>query len=493
MTSPVVKRATVGLYRILDASTLGGLDEATLRERMRLIAANEPEKTEVVRHWIVGRFDDDATRQMCTELLDELGLRWIDAGDGARDCRISPTGAFVPDPKLFGFVDVHAEQSQAWLLLWPWDSALPMQAERDLLTDIARLNSDSVHRAFLRQGAPEAQGTQEPDFAWRGTTLPVWPRELVAERAVRATEEPGSRGRRAGWALEATSLDKLKAPERESDDTPTFHFGICLRARDCSRDWSVTCSNLERTLENLSRQRSGAFRVWIAVHELPDVRTFGLDVEYVIVDFDPPVGPDGKFGNDKGRKRKILGRTLKARVKEGFYYMQLDADDLLDISLVQAVLADDNRRGYRIESGYIFDFEQRVAARCNADTVPFWRQCGSSAVLYMEPADLAEDGEGESYFEQQRRHEQFAIVAEQRGRPLASWSDDMALYLVNHGENHWSTYRYEAGSRADSKSKFVHRHRLVAPAEIDMLSLRYPELVDETGDVKESDREMMTS
>ncbi len=483
--------ARVVLYRILDESTLDGVETHSIIETLNAVLTSDATSSQVPRHWVVGRFGSDALHDACIDALDQAGARWIEAGESAERCTVTESGRFVPDPRLLRLLDVHADSGPQWLMPWPWHCALPASAERDLLQDLENPVGRDVRFAFLRRHDGGAEGTQEPDFAYAGMLLPVLAREGIAECSL--VDVDASMSRRAGWALAGASLDKLRAGGAESFPAPAFHIGICLRAKACTHDWPLTCRNLERTLENLSRQRGKTFRVWIAVHERPEIRTFGLDIEYVVVDFPPPIREDGTFGNDKRRKRNAIGDALRAFATSGFYYLQLDADDLIDVSLVQATLVDDNRRGYLIQSGYIYDMQQRRAARCDDATVPFWRQCGSSAVLYFEPDDLRRGEDDESYFERQRFHEQFASLAEQRGRELAPWVDDMALYLVNHGENHWSAYRYEAEGRADSKSKFVHRHRLVAKAEIEMLSLRYPELGRGATRADEPDREVTTS
>ncbi|MGM8850983.1 hypothetical protein ACS8E6_10795 [Salinicola halophyticus] len=508
---PAASQSVAVLYRVLDQSTLGGLTGAGALERLHHLLDNEPGETRIARDWVMGRFEDRTLRTAFIACLEQHGVRWIDAGDSAARCGThhvandaahrdnSTAGRFVPDAKLLGFLDAHADRAFEWLMIWPWDCALPAVAERDLLLDLAQSSHDGLHLSLLRRSVAGAAGSQEPDFAWSGMMLPVLPRRLGDETLVSVMTDTSVAGHRAGWALESTSVAHLHSPsdvhsaEIGRAETSSFHFGICLRAKACSQNWALTCQNLERTLENLARQRSRDFRVWIAVHERPEIRTFGLDVEYVVVDFEPPVRADGTFGNDKRRKRNAIGEALKAQARNGFYYMQLDADDLLDPSLVLAVTSDDNRRGYLIENGYIFDYEKRAVARCSEETVPFWHQCGSSAVLFFEPDDFNRDGEDESYFERQRMHEQFAALAQIKGKPLTSWVDDMALYLVNHGENQWSNYRHENDGRANSKSKFVHRYKLESPAALDIFALRYPELDRREVAVDGTDREVRTS
>ena len=471
------------LYRVLDSSLLASISVADFIARLSRIIGAEQQQGVTGRVWMVGHFMHETWRAEVIACLERHHASWIEVGENASECKFSENGLFLPDQRLLSFAEDMNADTANWIMVWPWYCGLPAYAEQDLLIDLHLTDHLGRHEALLRESSMDSASCQELGFVWSGKTLAIFPREYNGETQSLWSETPGV-GRRAGWALDirdiGNSYQQCPSSPRfhEQSETPEFHFGICLRSRACTHDWPLICQNLERTLYNLSRQRCRNFRVWIAVHERPDIETFDLNVEFVIVEFAPPVRADGTFGNDKRRKRNAIGCALKEHVENGFYYMQLDADDLLDISLVQCVIEDDNRNGYLIEKGYIFDHSHNIAARCDENSVPFWQQCGSCAVLYFEPDDFLH-GEGEeSYFERQRFHEYFLELSREKGRIMTHWVDEAALYLVNHGENQWSNYRHEDHhKRANSKIKFVHRHQMQTPADMHGLFLRYPELV----------------
>ncbi|WP_438766463.1 hypothetical protein [Kushneria sp. TE3] len=238
-----------------------------------------------------------------------------------------------------------------------------------------------------------------------------------------------------------------------------FYFGIPLRAKACSQNWTMVCNNLEQTLLSLARQSRADFRVLVACHERPEVDTFGLDVEFIIAETPPPapdaVNSKGEPVNDKPMKKALVGVALARQVDQPFYYMHLDADDLIHPELVATTLADDNRCGYLIDKGIIFDRLNHRFALCCPERLAFWKHCGSCAVVYITPDELpASIKDKRCYFMQFQRHKEYADLAEQHGRPLTAYDDYMAVYMVNHGENDYTAYR----NRGEGKENYVRKY-----------------------------------
>ncbi|MGM8850552.1 glycosyltransferase family A protein [Salinicola halophyticus] len=256
---------------------------------------------------------------------------------------------------------------------------------------------------------------------------------------------------------------------------PRFYFGIPLRSRQASFDWPLVCRNLERTLLSLKHQTCGDFGILVACHEIPDVDTFDLDIEFIVADFDPPpaVDDEGRPGNDKPKKKRMVGLAMKARMADDGYYLQLDADDLIHPDLVNFTLADDNRRGYLIERGYMFDCCTGQFGQMDQEHSPFWRHCGSCAVVYFTKADMPDHlMDNRCYFNQFKRHREYVDIAAARGQPLVPYPEPMAIYLINHGENDISMYRGKKGV----KSEYVRRSLVEDPDEISKLVADYPQL-----------------
>ncbi|WP_457807658.1 alginate lyase family protein [Kushneria sp. EE4] len=256
-----------------------------------------------------------------------------------------------------------------------------------------------------------------------------------------------------------------------------FYFGIPVRSKACTNNWEVICTNLERTLLNLSRQENKNFKVLIAVHEIPSIRTFDLDVEFLIADFAPPINSDGTFGNDKGPKKRMISMALSEQTQAPFYYMPLDADDLVHPSLVHQVLEDDNKRGYLIARGYIFNQATSSLTPCDESNTEYWKHCGSCAVFHLEHSDLPMSRmSSDAYIFTLKRHTEFPELAEQHGKPLEKFSDYMGIYIINHGENNRLVYR----GGWNNKDEFTDRFHIRSEAEAAAIFQDYPELVIET-------------
>ena len=108
--------------------------------------------------------------------------------------------------------------------------------------------------------------------------------------------------------------------------------------------------------------------------------------------------------------------------------MQFDADDILHPKFVEHVLADNNGRGYLIDTGYFIALaEQRVVALDNFNAF-----CGSCAAVYV---DFRTHKTYTKFLSQHRSHTQIAAYCTLYERPLSAVPFKAALYLTGHGEN----------------------------------------------------------
>lgn len=249
-------------------------------------------------------------------------------------------------------------------------------------------------------------------------------------------------------------------------DVPTFVFGISLASEKASSDWPRTVQLLGRTLRSVLNQTDGRWRAIVCGHERPDLPE--LDdprVMFVVANVDPP--KDAKnFRKDKMWKRRLIGSIL--RDLGGGYFCPLDADDLVHKSLVEHVLADDNRRGYNIGTGYAEDFANgRLAPVPGVWAAPFDRVCGTSAVLYFSPDELPLDGQLDPalYFNLFQSHAYWPVVAEECGRPLDPVPFPGAVYVVNHSQN-LSFGLQRAGGRTANIIAAIERHALGDGADV---------------------------
>ncbi|MCD9027308.1 FkbM family methyltransferase [Luteimonas sp. BDR2-5] len=279
-------------------------------------------------------------------------------------------------------------------------------------------------------------------------------------------------GRRRFWAPDGALDDNLPGNSGEvslgqqypglvdNKDASLFVFGISLAGKQSDEGWARTQFILARTLRSLLNQSDPRFRVVICGHERPDLPA--LDdprVIFMTADIPKPKG-SSQYRDDKMWKRRLIGAAL--RNLGGGYFFPLDADDLVHRDLVHHVLADDNRRGYNIDRGYVEDFAGgRIAPVPGVWSVSFDRVCGSSAVIYFEPEDLPRNGkmEGALYFNHFQSHAYWPIVAEEWGRPLDSVPFPAAVYVVNHEQN-LSFGLQRAGRRSENVVRAIERTAL---------------------------------
>lgn len=252
---------------------------------------------------------------------------------------------------------------------------------------------------------------------------------------------------------------------------PKVAFGIPLRAKEFSNNWDLVCKNLERTLSSLSRQNDLDFKVYIASHDYPPINFYNLNVRILLAPFPPPKNND-EIGRDKGRKKRMIGTALREEGYESLYFMHLDADDLVDPTLVEFVRKDNNNRGYLMSKGYMCDIANKSIAICNENNSPFYKHCGSCAIVYFKNDELPMNYQDNNcYFSKLKNHTKYKEVAKNYGRPLKLLKNYMVVYLVNHGENN----RIYKGKGA-TKERFVERNRITSKKKIHSIRTRFPEL-----------------
>jgi len=241
---------------------------------------------------------------------------------------------------------------------------------------------------------------------------------------------------------------------------PEFMFGISLASARTSADWGRAQELLGHTLRSVLNQSDPRFSVVICGHERPDLPE--LDdprVRFLESDQGPARNPTG-FRGDKMRKRRIIGALLRAR--GGGYFFPLDADDLVHRDVVAHVRRDDNRRGYLIDRGYTLDYNNGTLAPVpGAWSVSFDRGCGSSAVIWFDPADLPVDSEFDEdlYFNLFQSHAYWPIVAEEYDRRLDPLPFPGGVYVVNHAQN--LSFRLQRkGVRVENIVRAIERNRI---------------------------------
>ena len=212
-----------------------------------------------------------------------------------------------------------------------------------------------------------------------------------------------------------------------------FTFGIPLIARAAAADWPLVEALLKLTLESLAGQRDRDFRVIVAGHDRPRVRTAipfdflqaGWPAEAVRVD-----------NLDGGRKKQAINEAVLAA--GGGLLMFLDADDWVDTRLVACARGTiaPGQVGAVIERGYAVDPRGGRALaipQTGAFEKGFDRLCGSSVVARLDPA--GRDALHRDPYAVLHEHYRFADLVCERGA-LCCPLDVAGVYVVNTAANH---------------------------------------------------------
>ena len=253
-------------------------------------------------------------------------------------------------------------------------------------------------------------------------------------------------------------------------------FGIPLRARKASADWGLVERNLRRTVRCLLAQKGVDVKIVIAGHDRPKLLAPYVEtgqVTFVDVSRRLPVPDDVEgFNKDKKFKKNWLGYTIGKMTDQPFYYMHMDADDLVHRRFAQVILKSDNKQGYLIRRGYMVDVANRMIARADETTTPFYQHCGSCAVVYFRPDEMPQrPTQFISNFSKYRNHRRYVDVALEQGKVLRRLPRYMGAYLVNHGENN-RLYR----GLGSTKTAFVERNEITDPEAVSLIVRGFPGL-----------------
>lgn len=211
-----------------------------------------------------------------------------------------------------------------------------------------------------------------------------------------------------------------------------FTFGIPLIARASARSWPIVETLLGLTLASVRAQTDQDFRVIVAGHDRPDL-PLG-DAVFLQADWAAEAVRPNNL--DSGRKKHAIQDHVLA--SGGGLLMFLDADDWVDIRLVEAARAGigpDHLGGF-IPAGYATDLRRMRAAPIPHPRIfagAFHRVCGSSTVARLRPGDpdpLRRDPHRVLH-----EHYRWVEVAREHGATLARL-EASGSYVINTSANH---------------------------------------------------------
>lgn len=218
-----------------------------------------------------------------------------------------------------------------------------------------------------------------------------------------------------------------------------IYFGMPLKSRAVAKDWNRVSMVLDNTLRSIFAQTMPDIEVLIACHEQPVTSFDAHPGLHKLVIEDAP--PDSHDNEGQGRDKQVKIRRLIEEVcrRGGGYLVLMDADDLVSCRLAEFIHTTNNRRGYTIRSGYILNLGRRHFQYVDN----FARHCGSCAVFYLTPEDLAfvPGGMAQGIF--LTTHFGYEAISKKLGRPMDAVPFPAMMYIRHHGENlsvrsrHW--------------------------------------------------------
>ncbi|GAA4965993.1 glycosyltransferase family A protein [Kineococcus glutinatus] len=215
-----------------------------------------------------------------------------------------------------------------------------------------------------------------------------------------------------------------------------------------SSDYGRVEELLRHTLASVCRQTCDDFTVVVACNRVP-AGTFDPRVEFVVVDFPPPVTTAGpRTGReavlrDKGTKMAVA--LLAAQRHRPDYVMKFDADDFVSRRLAEFT-SGGSGPGWYVDEGFVVSADTLLITGC-AD---FNSRCGTSEIvanrMYDLPTDLPPLDAGQDELSARLgtrlvrdllgSHRSTVSHFAAAGSPLQPVPFPAAVYAIATGENH---------------------------------------------------------
>ncbi|WP_435625416.1 hypothetical protein [Flagellimonas sp.] len=165
-------------------------------------------------------------------------------------------------------------------------------------------------------------------------------------------------------------------------------FVVPVKSKLVTSDWDKFTQILERTLRSICNQTDSNFKVVAVCHEIPKTTFSHQNLNYVQVDFEPPIsnGVESSTNHYKAKEidkgKKILtGVEYALKEFKTDYIMTVDSDDYVSKNISTFVNnSNGNVPGWYIKHGYIYVEGKRFLVK----TLKFNDLCGSSIIVKPE-------------------------------------------------------------------------------------------------------------
>lgn len=237
-------------------------------------------------------------------------------------------------------------------------------------------------------------------------------------------------------------------------------FIVPLRSAQTVNSWEFVSKLFERCIKSVCQQTSPQFKVVVVCHERPLTIFEHPSITYIEVDFPIPIWDDNSdiYSRDKDRARKVWVGLNHAHQYQPSYVMIVDADDLVDKRIAEFVLQHPQSNGWYIEKGYEYceGSDYIYLMRKN-----FYDKCGTCYIIRYELLNKYKNFQFEDVKGFQFLHHQFVPdLMLENGTPLAKLPFAGAVYVIDHGENVWLTFRKDLMQKSPVSWKEIWRFRV---------------------------------
>lgn len=213
-------------------------------------------------------------------------------------------------------------------------------------------------------------------------------------------------------------------------------FIVPVKSKKVSGSWEHFSRLFERTLKSIGNQTSPEYRIVVVCHEKPLTNYHNTKVEFVEVDFAPPLLTQGsKEKNnelkEEDKSKKILAGLEHIKKYQQDYVMVADADDCISNKIAAFVEEHKNEGlpGWYFKKGYIYR-EGSKFIYLNREN--FNAICGTGIIV--KPSLIKHVFTHESHLHY--AHETIKLTENDALRPFPLPG---SIYSMANGENHYMT------------------------------------------------------
>ncbi|PRY21457.1 hypothetical protein CLV78_10970 [Aliiruegeria haliotis] len=169
------------------------------------------------------------------------------------------------------------------------------------------------------------------------------------------------------------------------EGVPRVVFLIKLVGQRDASDWNGVRERLQMTLASIDRQDGADISTFICGQDLPE----GLECHHDLHFIPAPERLNRIQGIDKHPKHRIAARAIADRLDGPAYVVLIDADDIAHPGLCRFLIEDNNRHGYLIDDGFMWDVTGPQVVRLSQDVsgMPFHEMCGSCLAVAVDLSD----------------------------------------------------------------------------------------------------------